>query len=419
MKLKRFAAAALAFCLMLTLLPGGVSAEDVTSGNGWELAGGVLYVTSDVYSNSGANWASCAAAIKSVRIGKNVTQVSPKAFNECGALSVFTVEEGNTAFSAGDDGVLYTFNQDAIVCYPAARENTYLGNYDLGDNLYVVPKSVLKITRNAFDGLIQKNARLKIYAYGDTLTSVYSNYLTRSWDDFPATANIEKHEYVPVMGVRLDQAALSVEVGGTTYLKATVLPENATFPQVSWRREPEGFATVTGGATDENVTTGKVTGDSAGTAKIFVTTADKGYQASCTVTVVKKDVKELKLEPVQLKLGKDETRKLTATLTPANATDRTIFFRSTDPKVVALRESEDGEDDSGNSLSVTAAPADEDADAATATVYVHAVNPGTAYIEAVTQDKARLGICEVTVTTPKPFELPKTLELTLNVTGKR
>lgn len=396
MKLKRFAAAALAFCLMLTLLPGGVSAEDGLSGAGWKLEGDTLYITDRVSSTSGANWASSVSSIKHVNISKNVTSISPTAFQDCVELLSFTVENGNTAFSAGDDGVLYSFNKDTIMCYPAARTNTCLGDYNLGNNLYMVPESVLKIKPLAFEGLIKKGAQLKIYAHEDTLASVYSNYVTKAWDDFPNIDKIETLEYVPVRSVSLDQDVLRVEVDKTADLKATVLPTNATFPQVLWSCAPEAFAEVEGGRPSGNVTTGTVTGKSAGTAKIVVTTVDKGFPASCTVTVVKEDVQGLNLDQdkLELKLDKDKIHPLTATLTPANATDKTIIFRSTDPNVVKLSTT-GAEGDVIGSVTVTANELRGDGIAAT--VYVHAVNPGTASIEAFTRDQAQNDACKVTV----------------------
>jgi uncharacterized protein YjdB len=65
-------------------------------------------------------------------------------------------------------------------------------------------------------------------------------------------------------------------VGDTVTLTATVIPSTATNKAVTWSSSAEGVATV------EN---GVVTGVSAGSATITVTTVDGGKTDTCAVTV--------------------------------------------------------------------------------------------------------------------------------------
>ena len=81
---------------------------------------------------------------------------------------------------------------------------------------------------------------------------------------------------VAVMAVALDKTTLSLEVGASESLTATVFPDNATNKSVSWKSSDEGVATVDAG---------KVTAVKAGTASITATTLDRGKTATCTVTV--------------------------------------------------------------------------------------------------------------------------------------
>lgn len=102
------------------------------------------------------------------------------------------------------------------------------------------------------------SSRPYIYVYGAEIEVTYT------------TGN------VAVTGISLPSTA-SVETGSTTQLTATISPSNATNQNVSWSSGNTSVATV---ASD-----GTVTGVSAGTAVITVTTADGGYTATCTVTV--------------------------------------------------------------------------------------------------------------------------------------
>ena len=82
---------------------------------------------------------------------------------------------------------------------------------------------------------------------------------------------------VSVTGVSLDKTELSLTVGDTETLTATVAPANAANQSVTWASSAPSVATVDAA--------GKVTAVGAGTATITVTTVDGGKTAACTVTV--------------------------------------------------------------------------------------------------------------------------------------
>ncbi len=81
---------------------------------------------------------------------------------------------------------------------------------------------------------------------------------------------------IPVTGIRLSQPDLSMKLGETANLIATVTPANATNKIVTWKSSNKSVATVSEGV---------VTAKSVGTATITVTTADGGFTATSLVTV--------------------------------------------------------------------------------------------------------------------------------------
>ena len=91
---------------------------------------------------------------------------------------------------------------------------------------------------------------------------------------------------VAVTGVTLGRTALSLAVGETETLVATVTPERAADRTVVWSSSAPAVATV-----DQ---TGKVTAVSAGSAVISVRTNDGGHTATCALTVAA-EVKEYTL----------------------------------------------------------------------------------------------------------------------------
>ncbi|GAA4326718.1 hypothetical protein GCM10023149_29700 [Mucilaginibacter gynuensis] len=82
---------------------------------------------------------------------------------------------------------------------------------------------------------------------------------------------------VPVTGVTLNKTTTSIASGATEQLVATIAPSNASNTNVTWASGNPAVATVSA--------SGLVTGVSAGTATITVTTADGAKTATCTVTV--------------------------------------------------------------------------------------------------------------------------------------
>ena len=82
---------------------------------------------------------------------------------------------------------------------------------------------------------------------------------------------------VPVTGVSLDENEVTLDMGSSQPLTATVTPENATNKKVRWSSDNESVATVS--------EDGVVTAVTEGTAAITVTTYDGLFTAKCTVTV--------------------------------------------------------------------------------------------------------------------------------------
>ena len=80
---------------------------------------------------------------------------------------------------------------------------------------------------------------------------------------------------VPVTGVQLSQTSITMDVGSSSALTATVLPNNASDKSVTWSSSDSTIISVN--------TAGTITELSTGVATITVTTNDGGFTASCAV----------------------------------------------------------------------------------------------------------------------------------------
>ena len=95
------------------------------------------------------------------------------------------------------------------------------------------------------------------------------------------TVSEDTPEVVAVENVSLDKKTLTVDIGESEKLTATVKPDNAANKNVIWSSNDEDVASV-----DAN---GRVTAISRGTATITVRTEDGNFAAQCKVTVTDPD----------------------------------------------------------------------------------------------------------------------------------
>ena len=140
-------------------------------------------------------------------------------------------------------------------------------------------------------------------------------------------------ETIKVTGITLDKQTLSVEEQGKASLTATIAPENATVKLLDWSSSNEDVAVVSA--------SGVVRGIGEGTATITVKSKEEGstVQATCTVTVTKKD-RTIHVTSVAIS-GADSVKKgemiaLTASVTPDDATDRTVSWSSDHPEIASV-----------------------------------------------------------------------------------
>ncbi len=130
---------------------------------------------------------------------------------------------------------------------------------------------------------------------------------------------------VEVTSVKLNKTSVSLAVGGLVVLTATVSPENATDKTVTWSSSDESVATVKDG---------KVESVGAGTVTITARAGD--VKAECAVTVEPVEVTSIQLDQESVVVPAGGTVELTATISPENATDKTVTWSSSDESVATV-----------------------------------------------------------------------------------
>ena len=147
-------------------------------------------------------------------------------------------------------------------------------------------------------------------------------------DDNPGT---DEPQDIAVTSISLNKTTLTMEIGESYTLVATVSPSNATDKSIIWSSTDSSVAAVS---------RGKVTAKSEGAATITAT-AHNGKMAICTVTVNEPasevvEVTSVSLNKTTLTMEIGESETLTATVMPSNATDKSVTWTSSDQAVATV-----------------------------------------------------------------------------------
>jgi len=133
---------------------------------------------------------------------------------------------------------------------------------------------------------------------------------------------------VPVSSVTLNRTSLALNSGTSETLVATINPSNATNRTLQWTSSNSSIAGV-----DPN---GRVTaGNQSGSTTITATTTDGRLSASCVVTVTVL-VSSVTLNRTSLALTSGTSTTLVATISPSNATNRTLQWTSSNTSIASV-----------------------------------------------------------------------------------
>uniref|UniRef100_UPI0032164767 Ig-like domain-containing protein n=1 Tax=Clostridium sp. UBA1056 TaxID=1946346 RepID=UPI0032164767 len=176
---------------------------------------------------------------------------------------------------------------------------------------------------------------------------------------------------VLVSSINLNMDKLTLPIGTSKDIVATVLPSNAGSTTLDWKSSDEKIAKVNGN--------GKVTSIGAGTAIITCTSNDGSkITASVEITVPQIKLASIKLNLTKLSLNVGAGKELIATVAPANATMKDVVWASSNEAIAKV-------DEKGN---------------------VVAVGEGITNITATAKDgSGKLATCTVTVTDPSKIKI--------------
>ena len=177
----------------------------------------------------------------------------------------------------------------------------------------------------------------------------------------------------PIANITLSSSALTLQEGSASQLTATVTPSDAT-ESVIWSTSNATVASISDA--------GLVTAKSVGTATITATAADgSGVKDSCVVTVTNKPIANITLSSSALSLSEGSTSQLTATVTPSDATNKSVIWSTSNANVATISDVGLITAISVGTAIITCTAADGSGVKAACTVTVKAYNNGHEYVD--------------------------------------
>ena len=148
-----------------------------------------------------------------------------------------------------------------------------------------------------------------------------------------SAASCAKISYNPteVSGISLNRSEITMEVSNTFQLEAYNEPSKVSNKNVSW--------TVSSGSTIVSVSsTGLIRALKTGSAKVTATEKEKGYTATCNITVSKQmiPVTSVSLSESSATIKQGRATTLSATISPVNASNKTVNWTSSNTNVATV-----------------------------------------------------------------------------------
>lgn len=294
-------------------------------------ATGITISPSTLYLNVGLSSQLAAQLSPEEAIGDVVWEVMSSTPTGCvtvDADGAVTARQMGTAFISASCGDI-SAKCDVIV---NSNPEEYIVITDLGQDIYIGDTFTLSaiVFPTTITPSIRWSSSNENVASIDPITGVLKalsdggTVITATNDNVSASLAITVKP-IAANEIILDYSEITLKIGDSTTIKATVKPDNTTYPNVSWESNDPTIAVVSDG-------TVKAVG--VGTANIRAMVGE--VTANCVVTVnpILAEKISLNYSAETLKIG--QSLQLNATVNPSNTTDPSVTWVSSDASVATV-----------------------------------------------------------------------------------
>lgn len=175
---------------------------------------------------------------------------------------------------------------------------------------------------------IDENGKIKALAVGEVVVTAISDD-----NNIKKECRVEvvsSNSIVNVTDIKLSKQSISISEGSTEYIKANVIPNNASNNGIIWTSSNENVAIVG--------FNGEIFGLSSGKAIITARSIDSNISKSIEVTVLEPNimVTQLNLNKNSIKIKENKQTSLSVDIVPSNATNKSIIWKSNDSNIATV-----------------------------------------------------------------------------------
>lgn len=266
------------------------------------------------------------SSLTEIVLPDNITEIESSAFSSCTRLT--RIDTGNGMITIGS----YAFSScSALQSVTLGTSVKTVMNYAFSSDkaikeIFCNNPTPPTTYSNTFSNVTVAN--IPLYVPQESLT----DYKAKSvWKDFNVKAFGAD---VAVSKIVLSSNAENLKIGDSILLKATVIPDDATNPEITWSSSAPTIASVSD--------VGLVTAVSKGQTVITVASvANPDVIAQCAITVSDIDAETITLsvaDNAEPTFRYGQTLQLLAVISPDNTTDKTLVWKSSDNEIASVNE---------------------------------------------------------------------------------
>ena len=285
--------------------------------NVFQNCSGLTSITiSNSVTNIGEKVFSGCSGLTSITIPNSVTNIGNEAFYDCSSLTSITIP--NSVTSIGDNA-FYKCSSLAFVSIPKSMTSIEeMAFYDCESLSKVICYAVTPPSLKSYVFFGAQCLSGTLYVPSSAVSAYKTAEGWNEWNNIRAI--------IEPASISFSNEKENIFIGKTKALEATITPENSLIKTITWTSSNTAVATVS----SKGIVTAKSIGTTVITAKTY-----NGKTAKCTI-MVKQPVTAIALSDAATTLWVGDTKTLTATATPTDASNTAVNWASSDNNVATV-----------------------------------------------------------------------------------